>query len=148
MEKKYSMSELGPMIEEVMRFNGKIRLTVTGMSMYPLLRNRLDSVLLKKAGDIKKYDILLYTREDGSYVLHRAVKINEKTVDIIGDGESRIEKDVPKEKIIAFVEEIKRGKKIIKTNSLLYKLYCRLWTLLIPIRVRMLNTYIKIRRKF
>ena len=148
MEKKYSMSELGPMIEEVMRFNGKIRLTVTGMSMYPLLRNRLDSVLLKKANEIKKYDILLYTREDGSYVLHRAVKINENTVDIIGDGESRIEKDVPKEKIIAFVEEIKRGKRIIKTNSLLYKLYCRVWTLLIPIRVRMLNTYIKIRRKF
>ena len=148
MEKKYSMSELGPMIEEVMRFNGKIRLTVTGMSMYPLLRNRLDSVLLKKATEIKKYDILLYTREDGSYVLHRAVKINENTVDIIGDGESRIEKDVPKEKIIAFVEEIKRGKRIIKTNSLLYKLYCRVWTLLIPIRVRMLNTYIKIRRKF
>ena len=148
MEKKYSMSELGPMIEEVMRFNGKIRLTVTGMSMYPLLRNRLDSVLLKKANEIKKYDILLYTREDGSYVLHRAVKINENTVDIIGDGESRIEKDASKEKIIAFVEEIKRGKRIIKTNSLLYKLYCRVWTLLIPIRVRMLNTYIKIRRKF
>ena len=41
MEKKYSMSELGPVIEEVIRFNGKIRLTVTGMSMYPLMRNRL-----------------------------------------------------------------------------------------------------------
>ena len=148
MEKKYSMSELGPVIEEVISFNGKIRLTVTGMSMYPLMRNRLDSVLLKKVDRIKKYDILLYTREDNSYVLHRAVKINEKTVDIIGDGESRIEKDVPKERIIAVAQEIKRGKRIIKTDSLIYKLYCRVWTLLIPVRVKMLNTYIKIRRKF
>lgn len=148
MEKKYSMSELGPVIEEVIRFNGKIRLTVTGMSMYPLLRNRLDSVLLKKASDIKKYDILLYTRPDNSYVLHRAVNIREKTVDIIGDGECRIEKDVPKEKIIAEVCEIKRGKRIIKTDSFIYKVYCRIWTAIIPFRVRLLNTYIKIRRKF
>lgn len=148
MEKKYSMSELGPVIEEVIRFGGKIRLTVTGMSMYPLLRNRIDSVLLKKITEIKKYDILLYTREDGSYVLHRAVKLNEKTIDIIGDGESRIETDVPREKIIAKVEEIKRGKRIIKTDSFLYKLYCRVWTVCIPFRVRLLNTYIKIRRKF
>ncbi len=148
MEKKYSMSELGPVIEEVISFNGKIRLTVTGMSMYPLMRNRLDSVLLKKVDRIKKYDILLYTREDNSYVLHRAVKINEKTVDIIGDGEGRIEKDVPKERIIAVAQEIKRGKRIIKTDSILYKLYCRVWTLLIPVRVKMLNRYIKIRRKF
>ena len=148
MEKKYSMSELGPVIEEVISFNGKIRLTVTGMSMYPLMRNRLDSVLLKKVDRIKKYDILLYTREDNSYVLHRAVKINENTVDIIGDGEGRIEKDVPKERIIAVAQEIKRGKRIIKTDSILYKLYCRVWTLLIPVRVKMLNRYIKIRRKF
>lgn len=148
MEKKYSMSELGPVIEEVIRFGGKIRLTVTGMSMYPLLRNRLDSVLLKKVTEIKKYDILLYTREDSSYVLHRAVKVKETLVDIIGDGESRIETDVPKEKIIARVEEIKRGKRIIKTDSFLYKLYCRVWTACIPFRVALLNTYIKIRRKF
>ncbi len=148
MDKKYSMSELGPVIEEVIRVNGKIRLTVTGMSMYPLMRNRLDSVLLRKTDEVKKYDILLYTRQNGSYVLHRAVKIKENTVDIIGDGERRIERDVPKEKIIASVEEIKRGKRIIKTNSFLYKLYCRVWTLLIPVRVGLLNAYIKIRRKF
>lgn len=148
MEKKYSMSELGPVIEEVIRFNGKIRLTVTGMSMYPLLRNRLDSVFLKKAAEIKKYDILLYTRPDNSYVLHRAVNVKESTVDIIGDGECRIEKDVPKEKIIASVCEIKRGKRIIKTDSLIYRLYCRIWTMIIPFRVKLLNTYIKIRRTF
>lgn len=148
MEKKYSMSELGPVIEEVIRFGGKIRLTVTGMSMYPLLRNRLDSVLLKKVSEIKKYDILLYTREDGSYVLHRAVNLKEGFVDIIGDGESRIEENVPREKIIAVVDEIKRGKRIIKINSFLYKMYCRIWTAIIPFRVRLLNTYIKIRRKF
>lgn len=148
MEKKYSMSELGPVIEEVIRFNGKIRLTVTGMSMYPLLRNRLDSVLLKKVDDIRKYDIVLYTRQDGSYVLHRVVKIKEKTVDIIGDGERRIEENVPKEKIIAVVDQVKRGKRIIDVNSFLYKVYCRIWTAFIPFRVSLLNTYIKIRRKF
>ena len=147
MEKKYSMSELGPVIEEVIRFNGKIRLTVTGMSMYPLMRNRLDSVLLEKVQQLKKYDIVLYTRPDNSYVLHRIVNIGENTVDIIGDGESEIEKNVPKEKIIAVAQEIKRGKKIIKTDAALYKLYCRMWTLLIPVRVRMLNKYIKTRRK-
>ena len=148
MEKKYSMSELGPVIEEVIRFNGKIRLTVTGMSMYPLMRNRLDSVLLKKVEQLKKYDIVLYTREDNSYVLHRIVNIKEDTVDIIGDGEGEIEKDVKKEKIIAVAQEIKRGKRIIKPDSAIYKLYCRVWTRLIPVRVKMLNKYIKIRRKF
>lgn len=91
MDKKYSMSELGPVIEEVVRNNGKIRLTITGLSMYPLLRNRLDSVLLKRAEEIKKYDILLYTRKDGSYILHRAVCVKENTVDIIADNETEID---------------------------------------------------------
>ena len=46
--------------------------TTVGDSMEPMLRNRKDTVIIKPvSGKLKRYDLPLYRRPDGKYVLHR-----------------------------------------------------------------------------
>ena len=45
--------------------------------MLPLLREGVDSVMLSLAEEIKKYDMVLYQRDDGQFVLHRVVGIED-----------------------------------------------------------------------
>ena len=53
---KPSIKELAPFIEEAIAQGKDVRLTVTGYSMYPLLRSGTDDVVLKKHDELKKYD--------------------------------------------------------------------------------------------
>lgn len=142
------MQDLGPVIKEITDIGMSTELTVTGMSMYPLLRNRLDRVRLSKADDIKKYDIVLYRRENGAYILHRILKTGKDYVCCAGDNETELEKGVSIEKIIAKVTHIKRGTRDIDINSFIYRSYVRLWAFIFPLRRIVIYAYIKIRREF
>ena len=54
--------------------------TIVGISMYPLLRQRKDSVHIVKINKtLKKNDVILYKRDTGQYVLHRLIKIKKGT---------------------------------------------------------------------
>ena len=44
--------------------------TPVGTSMNPLLYERQDTVKLVKADKVQKYDVILYKRKSGEYVLH------------------------------------------------------------------------------
>ena len=47
--------------------------TTSGVSMYPMLRNRRDTIIVKPpTAPLKKYDVPLYRRGD-DYVLHRII---------------------------------------------------------------------------
>lgn len=146
-DKKYSMQELGPVIAETVNIGNSIKLTVTGISMFPLLRNEIDSVVLEKK-KIKKYDIALYTRENGAYILHRIVKMHKDTVDCIGDNERKIEKGVPKSNIIACVTAIERGNLKIKTTNPLYRIYSFIWGSFIGMRRIFFKIALKVRNVF
>ena len=58
--KMTDMSSLGAFIEEGLKGGKDINLTVTGNSMYPLFKSRVDTVVLTVPKKIKKYDILFY----------------------------------------------------------------------------------------
>ena len=62
--------ELGDVIKEKGIYVG----TVNGKSMFPMLRNKKDTVIIRPfAGKLKKYDVVLY-RKRNMYVLHRIVR--------------------------------------------------------------------------
>jgi len=89
------MDELGPFIEESVKAGKKVKLTVTGDSMYPLFKSRVDTVVLdipknKKPG---KYDIVFYKRDNGRYILHRILKEKNGAFVIAGDNE--VKKEYP-----------------------------------------------------
>ena len=73
-------------IENVLEEKGVFVSTTVGVSMYPMLRNRKDTIVIKPVhGRLKKYDVPLYQR-GSDYVLHRIVKVTSDGYVICGDN--------------------------------------------------------------
>lgn len=105
-----------------------------GTSMLPLIRQGMDYVELSPLPDrLKKYDIPLYQRSDGQYVLHRIVRTGE-TYTCVGDNQFRLETGIAPERLIAVVTAIYRKDKKVPVTAFSYRLYCRLWHWTRPIR--------------
>lgn len=125
--KKTDIDILMPVVLESVNSGNDARIKVSGFSMYPLVTNWRDSVLLTKAGKIKKGDVPLIKRSDGSYVLHRVVKIKDGKLGLRGDYEQRIEYPVPKENVVAVAKGFYRNEKFISCDGAGYKLYKLFW---------------------
>ena len=70
------LDELMPLISERLSAGGSVRFSPHGTSMLPMLKDGRDQVVLSPLPDkLKKYDLPLYRRENGQYVLHRIVKV-------------------------------------------------------------------------
>lgn len=74
-------------IEEALKAQGRILLQTTGISMEPILHNRKSTVVIESvSGTLKKYDVALFRRPSGEYVLHRVVKVRDRDYLICGDN--------------------------------------------------------------
>ncbi len=104
---KKSMKELHPFIIEAIRDGGQFVFYPSGISMKPTIIPDEDCVILVEVGELKKYDLVLFTRDDGKYVLHRIMKINNGQYTIKGDNQNWTETTTD-EKIIAKVSEIRK----------------------------------------
>ena len=75
-----------PRIEDVLRIEGVYVSTTVGVSMWPMLRNRRDTIVVRPAaGRLNRFDVALY-RAHGNYVLHRVVRVLPEGYIIIGDN--------------------------------------------------------------
>ena len=120
------MTEIEPMIQKAFDNGEDFNLITAGTSMLPMLRDREDTVVLsQKKGKLKKYDLPLYKRADGSFVLHRIVGKGKDGYKMSGDNHPMIEYPVKDEQIIAVVSAYIRDGKRISIDSLGYKIYCR-----------------------
>ena len=82
MEENKTMS-----IEEVLESEGKYVGLTRGVSMLPMIKSGKDVVVIaKKTERLKPYDVALYKRDDGAYVLHRVLKVVGKGYVIRGDN--------------------------------------------------------------
>lgn len=146
--KPVKMSELTPIIKELLSNNIKVKLTVTGNSMYPFLRHGTDSVLLssKATEKIKKGTVVLYTRDNGQYVLHRVIKIKKTHFFIAGDAQKNIEGPLSHDKVIAAVTSVFRDSKEIMCKSLIWRFLSMLWIFVLPFRVCIIKYYRLLRK--
>lgn len=140
-----SINNISPILKSVLESNSCIKLNVTGNSMYPLLRNNIDAVILMKKANISKYDILLYQRKNGDYILHRVVKIKNNVLSMAGDYETTIECPIYQQQVIATVASFYRNGKHISCTNMLYRLYNFIWVALLPKRRVILNKLKKMR---
>ena len=154
MNKKVTMEELLPFIEDAFKNNTNFTIPITGTSMLPLLVQGRDSVTLKKCNrPLKKGDLPLYRRKDGVFVLHRVVKVeNQNTYTMCGDNQFLKEKGITGEQIIGIVTEITRNGKKFSVESKKYQLYVKIGLLLLNIRypyrrVRYIGSMIKLKAK-
>lgn len=98
-----SMAELCPLICATVEAGGEFPLITRGTSMRPLLRDGKDTALLTAPPDrLQKGDVPLYRRSDGTFVLHRVVRVRrDGTFDARGDNQVVVEKGIPQSAVIA-----------------------------------------------
>ena len=140
-----NMQEFSPFICEILKNGGSARLTVTGNSMWPMLKDGIDSVLIEPANRmVKRWELPLYQRDDGSLVLHRVMKKKKDAYAMCGDNQVIVEWPVRAEQIIGIAVEFTRKGKTTKCNNILYRIYAAMWSILRPCRLFMLRLYRKI----
>ena len=116
-----------PLIRESLAEGKSVRFSPKGVSMLPMLRQGQDSVVLSPVpGKLQKYDLPLYQRQNGKYVLHRIVAVGD-TYTCLGDNQLTPERGLRHEQMVAVVTGFYRGEKYHSVTELGYRLYCRLW---------------------
>ena len=137
-------------IEDVLREKGLYVSTTAGVSMYPMLRNRRDTIMVRPPeGRLKKYDVPLY-RRGSAYVLHRIVKVLPDSYVICGDNCLEKEYGIREEQIIGVLVGFCRDGKQVNMDGILYRLYVRIWVFLYPVRAcwkRLRNAAGRVKRR-
>ncbi len=112
-------------IEKELDRAGRILQITVGDSMEPMLKNRQNAVLLEKAeGILKKYDLPLYKRPNGQYVLHRIIKVRKKDYITCGDNRWKTEV-IPHEWVIACTSGYYKGGSFISADDENYRKYLK-----------------------
>lgn len=128
------LDDLMPLFMEQFATGHCVRFMPNGISMLPMLRQGIDSVVLSPLPEqLKKYDLPLYRRDDGKYVLHRIIKTGQ-TYTCIGDNTFEKETGLRQDQMLGLVTAFYRGDREISVKHPGYLLYCRLWHYSRPIR--------------
>lgn len=118
-----------------------VQLRVKGNSMLPFIRGDRDLVVLQPVRQLKQGDIVLAQLPAGTYVLHRIVKIREKHILLMGDGNlMQREQCLPSDIKGKAIQVITHRKKISCT-SLSFRFKGYIWVTLLPIRRYLLAIY-------
>lgn len=125
-EREIQLEQLMPLIREYLAAGKTVKFSPRGVSMLPMLRQGIDSVVLSPLPDkLKKYDLPLYQRDDGKFILHRIVSVGEHYT-CIGDNQFELEPGVRYDQMIGLVTGFYRGEKFHSVREPGYQIYCRL----------------------
>lgn len=121
-------------IEDVLDKEGVFVSTMSGYSMYPMLRDRRDTVVIKKyEGRLNKYDIPLY-KQGSRYILHRIIDVKSDSYVIRGDNCEYKEYGITDQDILGVLVGFYRDDKPIDIKGWKYKTYVQLHCRLYGIR--------------
>ena len=105
-----------------------------GVSMLPMLRQGRDQVEVSPLPErLNKYDLPVYQYPSGKYVMHRVVEVKDDHYICNGDNLTEMEK-VYHHQMIAVVTAFTRDGKRIEVTDPGYRLYCRFWCFIRPVR--------------
>ena len=126
-ENLVSLADMMPLIREMLDQGKSVRIFPRGTSMLPIIRQGIDSVVLSPVPDrLRKYDIPLYRRDNGMYILHRVVGTGT-TYTCVGDNQFDEERNIRHDQMIAVVTGFYRGEKFHSAEEPVYGIYCRIW---------------------
>lgn len=120
-------------------------LIITGNSMSPFLIHGRDTVYLSRlTRPVRRGDMLLYQRENGSYVLHRVFKATPESLTMIGDAQMVLEPGIRRNQVIAIVTRVERKGKPLGPGSFWWDFFEKIWIRIIPLRreIQRLYTFI------
>ena len=143
------LDQLFPLIQERLAAGESVQFTPRGISMRPMIEGGRDQVVLSPLPEkLKKYDLPLYRRKNGQFVLHRIVKVcKDGTYTCCGDHQCQLEKGLRHEQMIGLATSyVRKGKKLTNKN-LLYRFYRMTWTWVRKYRWVFFGIDNKLRRK-
>lgn len=107
--------------------NNAIAFVPSGNSMWPILKNKGQSVVVyKKTERLKRYDVALYERANGVYVLHRVMQPVSGGYIICGDSQFTLE-NVKEEQVFGVMAGFYRGADYISCVDGKYKKKVEKW---------------------
>lgn len=74
--------------EDILRTQGKLVYTNTGTSMMPLLRQHRDLLIIAPppTDRLRLWDVPLYKRDNGQYIMHRVLWVRKDDYIMCGDN--------------------------------------------------------------
>lgn len=135
--KQIHLADIYDVMMEKLEMGGRVNFNPRGTSMLPMLHNDGDRVeIIKATAPLKKYDLPLYRRPDGSFVLHRVVRkpLSDGSYVMCGDNQWHLEYGITHNDIIGVVTAFERKGKHISAKNPLYRLYCVVWVGIMPLR--------------
>ncbi|AFQ45963.1 S24/S26 family peptidase [Desulfosporosinus meridiei] len=125
-----------PLISGILELGQNARITVSGNSMYPFLREGIDSVELTKGSfeKLSKGDIAIVHRTDGHYVMHRIIRKDKNCFFMVGDAQQWIEGPLYPYQVVAMVTAIWRKDNRIACQDFRWIVLSRVWLYLRPFR--------------
>ncbi len=124
----YNLSEMEPVIRNVLSKGGTFQFYPQGTSMLPSIVAGKDQVLLAPLPEnLKKYQVVLYKRENGAFVLHRIVKKRAQDYVMRGDNQYVLEPGIHREQMIGIVEKVIKPDQVIDTEAVSYRMKWAIW---------------------
>ena len=134
--------------EEEIKKSGRIIYTNVGDSMMPYIKQGRDVLVISEVnGRLNKYDVPLYKRDSGQYVLHRILKVRENDYVICGDNRWNKEYGITDRHIIGILTGVIRDGQEIPVTSRKYRIYVHLWCDLFPVRAFILRVCEFVKRR-
>lgn len=123
-------------IEELLNEGKIIQIQPQGYSMYPLLFPGRDAVQIEKTDitKVKRGDVLLYRRKEGSLVLHRVYCRQKDGLYMVGDNQTEIEGPLALSQVRGKMIAVQRNGKSFSTANPFYVIFSRIWLILRPFR--------------
>ena len=134
--------------EELLEKEGRLIYSNVGDSMRPLIRQGRDLLVIERpSGRLKKYDVPLYRRDSGQYVLHRVVQVRENDYVLRGDNRLHRETGITDRHVVGVLTAVIRDGKELSMSGFGYRLRVRLWCGFYPLRAVVLKGIRVLKRK-
>lgn len=122
------LEEIEPTIRKIFAAGGDFTFYPKGISMHPFVEQGRDKITLAPIQDqVRKYDVILYKRKNGAFVLHRVVGKRADGYIFRGDNQFVKEYGIKKEQMIGRMTEIIRSDEVIRVDDVKHRLWAMLW---------------------
>lgn len=135
-------------IESLLRQGHSVQFPPTGWSMYPLIVNGRDQVIVEPADPekLRRGAVALYRRRDSILVLHRVWKRTAEGFYMVGDNQVEVEGPLAPEQIRGVMTAVVRKGKTIPVTSPLYRFLTGAWLVLRPVRMVIMRPLAALKR--
>jgi len=129
MIRQVKMEELVPIFREQLENDKKVQFTPAGMSMRPMLDDKADRVFVERASkeNVKKWDVVLFESDNGAYIMHRVVRLDDDGFITRGDNNCYNDKKQSYDALIGRVYQYEHKGKMHGVTDTSYRFYVIVW---------------------